>query len=163
MMLLPAYFHGSFPLESHTKLLSSYPHWVTPFAQTRLVVWSSQKNKRREGGRLDFMNFWKIYWSSSPTVRKICQGRNISCTPWHGTATMGMTWQDQISCWGNTRCSSPCPQLTVVTQRDSLSFSLVRSYLSSTKQAGTLTFSIRDDAHSLHLEVINWHRVIWWE
>lgn len=94
MKLLPAYLHGSFPAESHTKLLSSYPFWVTPFAQTR-----SQKNKHREGRKFDFMSLWKIYWSSSTTVRKIHQGRNMSCSPWHGTAPMGMTWQDQISCW----------------------------------------------------------------
>lgn len=43
-------------------------------------------------------------------------------------------------------------------KRDSLSFSFVHSYLSSTKQAGTLTFSIRHNTHSLHLGVINWHR-----
>lgn len=30
-----------FPVESHTKILSSYPHLVTPFAETRLAVWSS--------------------------------------------------------------------------------------------------------------------------
>lgn len=58
------------------------------------------------------MSFWRIYWSSSTTVRNRCQGRNMSCTPWHGTSPVAMTWQDQIYCWGNTKCSSPCPQLT---------------------------------------------------
>lgn len=58
------------------------------------------------------MSFWKIYWISSTTVRNIHQGRNMSCNPSHGPAPVDMTWQDQISCWGNMKCSSPCPQLT---------------------------------------------------
>lgn len=36
-------------------------------------------------------------------------------------------------------------------------------WVQSRQQAGTLTFIIRDDAHSLHLELLNCLNVVRWE
>lgn len=115
MKLLPAYLHGSFPAESHTKLLSSYPFWVTPFAQTRLVVWSSQKNKHREGWKFDFMSLKNLLKQLHNSEKN---------TPGQEHELLSLTWNCSYGhdlarpdfLLGNRRCSSSCPLFTVVTQ-----------------------------------------------
>lgn len=169
MMLLPGYLHGSFPVESHAKILSSYPYWVPPLLRQG---WLCGLCRITNIGKEEDLILW------------VCE-KFIEAAPqqW-GTYTRAGTWAAlldmELLLWawlGKTRFLAGEIQIqaytllvTVLTtayccdsKHDSLSFSLVHSYLSSKKQAGTLTFSTRDDTHSPYREIINWHDMIWWE